>query len=403
VKIRSICIGLDASWPLDAASLQQAGQFAAQARARFEAVGHEVQTTRIATSPFAGLGPADDSAWVVNFARAIDAAALAEGVGFVSIGPIRWTRLGAEPGRRYAEALAEALISTEHVSGSIETTGAGRLFGGAARSAGALIGRLARETAQGFGNFRFCAIAECGPNIPFFPSAYHRGGPPCFTIGLQAADDVRQAFDGSGSLADLERRLDETLGGQVRAVEGIARSLAAESGIQYAGTDLTPAPFPDDAISSAGMLEDLGVDVVGAAGTLAAASLLTRMLKRLPFEHVGFSGLMLPVLEDSVLAARASAGLLSVSELLLYSAVCGTGLDTVPLPGDASTDELAGIVLDVAALALALQKPLSCRLFPVPGKVAGEMTEYESPYFANGRVLPLKRRSSSRLFDRLEP
>ncbi len=75
----------------------------------------------------------------------------------------------------------------------------------------------------------------------------------------------------------------------------------------------------------------------------------------------------------------------------------------MPLPGDASPDELAGIVLDVAAMAVALQKPLSCRLFPVPGKAAGEMTDYDFPYFANGRVLPLKGRSAARRLDRLEP
>jgi uncharacterized protein (UPF0210 family) len=92
-----------------------------------------------------------------------------------------------------------------------------------------------------------------------------------------------------------------------------------------------------------------------------------------------------------------------VSELLLYSAVCGTGLDTVPLPGDTAPEELAAIVLDVAALAVALGKPLSCRLFPVPGKAAGERTEYDSPYLVNGAVLPLKRLTSPRLFERFGP
>ena len=104
-----------------------------------------------------------------------------------------------------------------------------------------------------------------------------------------------------------------------------------------------------------------------------------------------------------MLAARASAGLVSVSELLLYSAVCGTGLDTVPLPGDASPEALAGVVLDVAAMAVALQKPLSCRLFPVPGKSAGDLTQYDSPYLVNGAVLPLKGRVSARLFERFAP
>lgn len=403
MKIRSICVGIDATLPLDTSQVERAGRFAAAAQARFEGAGIEVQTTRLALSPFAEAGSPDDASWVVPFAREFDAAGPAAGLRYLSMGPIRWLRLGPESGQRYAAALTEALIATENVNGSIETVSDARMSGGAARTSGQIIATLAQQTPLGFGNFRFCAIAACGPNIPFFPSAYHAGGPPRFTIGLEAADDVRRAFADGGLLPELEQWLGETLGGSVREVERIARSLADEHGIAYGGTDLTPAPFPNDASSAAGMLEDLGVEVFGAAGTLTAAAALTAMLKRLPFSHVGFSGLMLPVLEDGLLARRASEGLLSVSELLLYSAVCGTGLDTVPLPGDASADELGAVVLDVATLALVLQKPLSCRLFPVPGKRAGEMTAYDFPYFANACVLPLKGRSAARLFDRLEP
>jgi len=403
VKIRSICVGIDAAWPLDTAAIRQAAALLARAGTVFGEAGVEVQTTRLALSPFAEAGPADDAAWVVPFARALEDACKEQGVYFTSVGPIRWGRLGPADGQRYASALGEALVATEQINGSIEATSGGRPSGGAALAAGGLIAKLARETPLGFGNFRFCTTAECGPNIPFFPAGYHGGGPPRFTIGLQAADDVRRAFADAGGLDDLERRLGETLGASVARVEALARTLKAESGIAYGGTDLTPAPFTADEISSAGMLEDFGVGELGAAGTLAAASVLTRMLKRLPYAQVGYSGLMLPVLEDSILAARASAGLVSVAELLLYSAVCGTGLDTVPLPGDAAPEQLAAIVLDVSALALALQKPLSCRLFPVPGKAAGERTEYDSPYLVNGAVLPLKGRVSPRLFERFGP
>jgi uncharacterized protein (UPF0210 family) len=403
VKIRSICVGLDAAWPVERAAVQAAGAFLARAAARFADHGIEVQTTRLALSPFAEIGAADDPSWVVPFARDLEAACKESGIGFTSIGPIRWGTLGAEAGERYARVLADALVATEQINATIETTISGLPSGGAALAAGRIVARLAHETPLGFGNFRFCTIAACGPNIPFFPAAYHGGGPPRFTIGLQAADDVRHTYTAPGSLADLERRLGETLGAQVTRIEAIAKTLEADSGIAYGGTDLTPAPFGDDKTSSAGMLEDLGGGDFGAAGTLAAASALTRMLKRLPSAQVGYSGLMLPVLEDSLLAARASAGLVSVSELLLYSAVCGTGLDTVPLPGDASPEALAAIILDVTALALALTKPLSCRLFPVPGKVAGERTEYDSPYLVNGTVLPLRGRVDARLFERFGP
>jgi uncharacterized protein len=403
VKIRSICLGLAASWPVDSAGVRLAGDFLALASRRFGEANIEVQTTRLALTPFAEIGPPDNARWVIPFARDLEAACKQHGIGFTSIGPIRWGRLGPEAGRRYAEALADAMIATDQINGSIEATNGGRASGGAALAAGELAARLAHETPLGFGNFRFCTIAECGPSIPFFPAGYHRDGPPRFTIGLEAADVVRHAFDGAGTLDDLERRLGASLGAAVSRVESIARTLEAEFGIQFGGTDLTPAPFPADEVSSAGMLEDLGVGELGAPGTLAAAAAFTRMLKRLPFDQVGYSGLMLPVLEDTLLAARASAGLVSVSELLLYSAVCGTGLDTVPLPGDAAPEELAAVILDVAAMAVALQKPLSCRLFPVPGKAAGERTEYDSPYLVNSSVLPVEGRVDARLFERFAP
>jgi uncharacterized protein (UPF0210 family) len=109
---------------------------------------------------------------------------------------------------------------------------------------------------------------------------------------------------------------------------------------------------------------------------------------------------MLPVLEDSVLARRVGEGLVSVNELLLYSTICGTGLDTVPLPGDVSEAELAGILLDVATLACALQKPLTARLFPIPGKRAGDEVKFDFPFFVPSKVLAVKGRGASALIAR---
>jgi len=94
---------------------------------------------------------------------------------------------------------------------------------------------------------------------------------------------------------------------------------------------------------------------------------------------------MLPVLEDTTLAARTS--LFTLHSLLLYSTVCGTGLDTVPLPGDTSADALAAILLDLATLAAKLGKPLTARLMPIPGSCAGDETHFDFEYFAGARVM----------------
>jgi hypothetical protein len=98
---------------------------------------------------------------------------------------------------------------------------------------------------------------------------------------------------------------------------------------------------------------------------------------------------MMPVLEDSTLASRSIEGVLRVHDLLMYSSVCGTGLDTVPLPGSSTPEQIYALLLDVATLALRLNKPLTARLMPIPGKQAGDATTFKFDYFANGAVMAL--------------
>lgn len=114
----------------------------------------------------------------------------------------------------------------------------------------------------------------------------------------------------------------------------------------------------------------------------------------------GYSGLMLPVMEDLTLADRASGPegaegsslnqpAFGIRDLLVFSSVCGVGLDTVPIPGNASAHDIAGLYMETAAIAFRLNKPLSCRVLPMRGKTAGDMTEVDSPYLCNTRVFEL--------------
>ena len=98
---------------------------------------------------------------------------------------------------------------------------------------------------------------------------------------------------------------------------------------------------------------------------------------------------MLPILEDSRLAQRWSEGRISLDALLSYSAVCGTGLDTVPLPGDVTEQQLELIIGDMASLAVKWHKPLSARLLPVTGKKPGDRTEFDDPFLVNATLQPL--------------
>jgi len=120
------------------------------------------------------------------------------------------------------------------------------------------------------------------------------------------------------------------------------------------------------------------------------------------FLRSGFNGLMLPVLEDGVLAQRVADGQITIKDRLLYSTVCGTGLDTVPLPGDISEEALQSLLLDIASLSVRLAKPLTARLMPIPGKKAGEMTSFDFPFFTNTRVMSPLNAGLSGLFSKSE-
>ena len=386
MKIRSVTLGNNISWPLSAAELGKASRFLARARELFAEAGIEVQTTRLASQPVR-----DMQAPPLDIARQLDAACAEAGIGYCSLGPAPLD----------AALVAEMLSACSIVFASIPTAHDGQVDFEAVRAAAGVIHRLAAATKDGFGNLRFAAAAHCGPNIPFLPAAYHDGGHPKFSLALQCADAILAACDGAGTLDDVAQRLASQLEAIDQAITPAAKRLEREFAIEYLGADFSPAPFPSQEDSIAGAFQRLGLERFGAAGTVFAASLITRTVKGAALNRWGFNGLMLPVLEDALLAEGTLRGDFSVNDLLLYSAVCGTGLDCVPLPGDVSEDELAGIILDVSALSAALdRKPLTARLLPVPGKRAGEPTSWTFDYFARGAVLPVKNLSPRGLLER---
>ncbi|MHB1005448.1 MAG: DUF711 family protein [Chloroflexota bacterium] len=385
MQIRSLTLGTDISWPFAAEPVKRAGRFLAGARRRYEEAGIGVQTVRLSTPPFPQILGWSDAGRAPALARALEAACGAEGIGYCSLGPVpAWQ---GERARPFYEVIPELVCCTAGVfaTADLGNKQTGLDFAAVAAAARA-IPVIAATSDLGFGNLRFAALANCPANVPFFPAAYHGGGPNKLSIALQMADLVVEAFTGVAP-AVAEANLTAAVERAAGVVERIALALAAEYGVEYVGIDLSPAPFPEQSLSIGEAVERLGVGGFGAPGTLFAAALITRALRKANVRRCGFSGLMMPVLEDAVLARRAAEGVFTVPEALLYSAVCGTGLDTVPLPGDISVGHLEGILLDVATLALTLDKPLTARLMPVPGKKAGERTTFDFPYFANSAIM----------------
>jgi uncharacterized protein (UPF0210 family) len=386
--VRTITLGLSDPHPLSFTNITYAADTLQNASALYTQAGYEVQTVRLSTRPVL-----DDLAdWspdrLLDYARKLQRMLDDAGLSFCSLGPAQAARPGFP--LESVDLVADILAATTAVNMTVQlATDEHAPHMEVALHCARVMKRLAEETPEGFGNFRFAALACVTPGHPFFPAAYHEG-PTSLAIGTQCvgvvADAIRSSQHDSEPL-DLEiasQRIQQALEEHLAPVVDMGRKFAAEQQVVFGGIDLSPAPLGDDSI--AGALEMCGYDHIGAPGTVAVAAALTHALKHTNLPACGYCGVMLPVLEDAVLGKRWQEGLLHVHQLLLYSAVCGTGLDTIPLAGNTEEEEIARLLLDVATLATRLHKPLSARLFPVPGKQVGELTTFTSPYLTNTAV-----------------
>ncbi|MBZ5597772.1 MAG: DUF711 family protein [Acidobacteriia bacterium] len=353
------------------------------AKRAYEQRGYEVQTIRITTQPFSEIIQGLSETESAQFFHALNALATRE--SFIpNIGPAMLNP--ADPPR--PDQLARILAENDQLESSVIVAQEDGIRWPAVRAAAAVMKYLSEHTPHSDGNFRFVATAMLGPYGPFFPGSYHTGAGHQFSVGLEAANVVQSALAAHPSnIEAAEKALAAELSRYDVECEQIAREIEKRSGWTYAGLDPTPAPAGEISIGDA--IEKFTGAKFGSSGTMTAAAMITRAVKSVPVKQVGYSGLMVPVLEDSTLARRWSEGAFNIDSLLAYSAVCGTGLDTVPLPGDVTEDQLARIIGDMATLAYKWRKPLSARLQPVAGKKAGEKTEFNNPHLVDAVIQKL--------------
>ena len=356
-----------------------------QAQALFAQDGFTVQTLRITTQPFMKYVRGLDSAHALTLLDRLEGLGRQNNV-LVDIGA---AVLDDRPDPQALEILEQAQARGRQLNASMVVADQDGVHWNTVRAAARHVWRIAAASPRGEGTFRFAAIAMLGPGTPFFPGSWHDGQGGRFSVGLQSASVVAQVLaDSHGDARRATEELGQALSGYAERVARVAARVENATGWKYWGFDSTPAPLKEDSIGAA--LEAFVPARLGSAGTLTAVWVITEAQRQVPGARVGYGGLMLPVMEDARLAQRWSAGVISLDALLAYSAVCGTGLDTVPLPGDVTEAQLARIIGDVAVLAYKWKKPLSARLQPVHGRRAGEMSDFDDPLLVNARLQPLR-------------
>ncbi|OOF63818.1 DUF711 family protein [Rodentibacter pneumotropicus] len=254
--------------------------------------------------------------------------------------------------------------------------------------------RIAQITLRAEGNFNFTVNFNCKPFIPYFPAGYHLSHlPNSFVIGLETPDLLVEALKSVSKsshnqfYADCYHSMSSALQYHVDEILATLSAVKLSGNFEFVGIDSSAAPSKNCA-SITELYELMGVPYFGAAGTVEVSALLTKVFKSVQnVPLVGFSGLMLAVTEDLGLAQGTQQGQFDIRSLLTYSAVCGIGLDTVPVAGNASAESITAIMRDTGTMAFRLNKPLTVRLFPIPNKIAGEISEFDSDDLCNCRIL----------------
>ena len=349
-----------------------------RAESEFKSIGYEVETIRITTQPLGELvsGLSEEQALV--FLKSLDDLSATE--KFIpNIGPAT-LRDSDDPSTM---RLLERVLSTlPHLNASAIIADEDGIHWKSIRRSAELVKYVAENSPRSQGNFNFAITAMLKPYTPFYPGSYHIGNGHQFAFGFETANVIRDVFakdrgNVEAAIADLTNAL--TM--HAKLADLVGNKVAAATGWTYLGLDPTATALGD--VSIAGAIEAFTGARFGSSGTLTAARIITTAEKAVPVQQVGYSGLMLPVLEDKLLAQRWAQSTYDVDSLLAYSAVCATGLDTVPLPGDISVEQIERVFADIASLAIKWNKPLAGRILPVKGKKAGDQTDFQDPYLFN--------------------
>src|SRR5215831_2322636 len=381
-RIRAVTAFIEIDPSNYAARIQEAQRFLATAKEALNKDGFEGAGGRITTQPFPQYTKGMKTEDAVAFVGKLREAAQKERSGF-NIG----SAMVHDNDDPAAASLLVEILSKVGVNANLITADEQGIHWKALRQAAKVIKQVSQRSPHGDANFNFGAIAMMKPYGPYYPGSYHLGKGHAFAIAMEGAEVVGDVFRQYQDPVEAEKHLSSVLTNYTKQVETVAMQLAKTTGWSYEGIDATPAPIGDRSIATA--IEYFIGGPFGSVGTETASGIITRAVQSTPVKRTGYSGLMIPVMEDNGLAKRWAEGTFTLDSILAYSAVCAGGVDTVPLPGDVTEDQIARIISDVSWLAYRWNKPLGVRLLPAPGKHAGDQTEFSGSALVKTTIQPL--------------
>ena len=385
-------------------------------KSKIEHIGVEVQTVRLTTRLLERLvtkhGTIDDQ--VVDAAIGLENVALECGLQFLNLGTI--------PGIMFKELKPGFLSDLVSGLGNTSLSISWDFSFGFPEAVRLSREILAMEKKRPGCSFRFGVLYNCGPGIPYYPASHAASctvdDGMSFAVGMENSHLLHECYErtqrryasnAADSVCPLElyrEEIIERFSKAIKPVEHVCLEFASEESWRYGGIDTSIAP--DLQGPNHNMEESLTMfsSTAGrnnahrswSSGTSAMVECITKAIKSLNLSKTcGYCGVMLPLLENDSLSNASARADLDIQKLLLYSNLCGVGIDTVPVQGY-SADEienmntehrLAALLLDMAAISNRQKKALSVRVLPVTDGVAGSDTTFSSPYLINGKVMSI--------------
>ncbi|MCD8121043.1 MAG: PFL family protein [Clostridiales bacterium] len=351
--------------------------------------GVPIVNKRISVTPIALVGssccqtPED----FVTIAETLDRAAKEVGVNFIG-GYSALVSKGMTPAEEnLIRSIPQALAKTERVCSSINV---GSTRTGLNMDAVRLMGDIVKQTAEAtkeqdsLGCAKLVVFCNAPDDNPFMAGAFHgvTEADAIINVGVSGPGVVKVALEKARgeNFEVLCETIKKTAFKITRVGQLVAQEASRRLGVPFGIIDLSLAPTPAVGDSVAEILQEIGLERVGAPGTTAALAMLNDQVKKggvMASSYVGgLSGAFIPVSEDQGMIDAVNAGALTLEKLEAMTCVCSVGLDMIAIPGSTTPETIAGIIADEAAIGMINQKTTAVRVIPVIGKTVGDTVEF---------------------------
>ena len=351
--------------------------------------GIPVVNKRISVTPIALVGGAacKSPEDFVSLARTLDRAAKEVGVNFIGGYSALVSKGMTKADENLIRSIPAAMAETERVCSSVNV---GSTKTGINMDAVKLMGEIVKQTAENtreqdsLGCAKLVIFCNAPDDNPFMAGAFHgvTEADAIINVGVSGPGVVKHALTKvrGKDFEVLCETIKKTSFKVTRVGQLVAQEASRRLGVPFGIVDLSLAPTPAIGDSVAEILEEIGLESVGAPGTTAALALLNDQVKKggvMASSYVGgLSGAFIPVSEDQGMIDAVNAGALTLEKLEAMTCVCSVGLDMIAIPGDTKPTTISGIIADEMAIGMINQKTTAVRLIPVIGKGVGETVEF---------------------------